>query len=104
MHIVQLEEDGGGLGGCMDNDAGGGGVRNGKGSFHPISQTMLIVPPDSPLMVGVKTLPAYYQRVLGGGDLLLLLANWNLQVVMNVERSALSKSLLKRCNVKTSLT
>ena len=68
MHIVQLEEDGGGLGGCMDNDAGGGGVRNGKGSFHPISQTMLIVPPDSPLMVGVKTLPAYYQRVLGGGD------------------------------------
>ena len=38
---VQLEEDGGGLGGCMDNYAGGGGVSNGKGSFHPMSQTML---------------------------------------------------------------
>ena len=65
MHIVQLQEDGGGLGGCMDNDAGGGGgVRNGKGSFHPISQTMLIVRPDSALMVGVKTLPAY-ESVMG---------------------------------------
>ena len=62
-----MHMDGGGLGGWMDNDAGGGGVRNGKGSFHPISQTMLIVPPDSPLRVGVKTLPAYYERVLGGG-------------------------------------
>ena len=70
MHIVQLEEDGGGLGGCMDNDAGGGGVRNGKGSFHPISQTMLIVPPDSPLMVGVKLCQLIIRESWGEGILL----------------------------------